>query len=234
MTASSVRPWDHLLTEQDRVFADRYVRNRRFGTRPALLLIDLYVSAFGDGPEPLETAIEKWPGSCGPAAWEALDPLLTLLGTAREAGVPIAHTSGEDRPESTLGAATARRQNADETGERYRLMPQFTPVAGELLVRKTRASAFFGTPLSTWLRQRSVDSLVVAGESTSGCVRASVVDAYSHGFQVAVVEDAVFDRSPVSHAVNLLDMHRKYATVVDLGLGRRCLQAPSHDLLPAG
>jgi nicotinamidase-related amidase len=95
----------------------------------------------------------------------------------------------------------------------YSFLPSLAPVDGELVARKSRASAFFGTPVSTWLRQLDVDTLIVAGESTSGCVRASVVDAYSLGLKVSVVEEAVFDRSTLSHKVNLFDMHLKYASV---------------------
>ena len=86
-----------------------------------------------------------------------------------------------------------------------------------VLRSKLRVVAFFGTPVTTWLRQLDADTLIVAGESTSGCVRASVVDAYSHGLKVAVVEEATFDRSLLSHKVNLFDMHLKYASVLHLG-----------------
>ena len=98
----------------------------------------------------------------------------------------------------------------------YAFLPSLAPVDGELVCRKSRASAFYGTPVSTWLRQLDVDTLFVAGESTSGCVRASVVDAYSLGLKTAVVEEAVFDRSTLSHKVNLFDMHLKYASVLHL------------------
>ena len=84
------------------------------------------------------------------------------------------------------------------------------------LIHKTRASAFFGTPLDAYLRRGGIDSLVVAGESTSGCVRATDVDGHSYGFHVMVVEEATFDRISISHKVNLFDMHHKYATVVHL------------------
>jgi len=98
----------------------------------------------------------------------------------------------------------------------YRIKGELAPKDGELVVYKKRASAFFGTPLPAFLNELKVDSLFMAGESTSGCLRSSVVEAWSFGYSVAVVGDCSFDRHPLSHEVNLLDMHLKYATVVDL------------------
>jgi nicotinamidase-related amidase len=209
--------WDEIIGPEERLMAAHYVGRRTVGSRPALLCIDLYQQVFGDGPEPLETAIERFPASCGPSAWEAFEPIDRMLAAARAAGIPVAHTTGESRPQSQLGGATQRRRDRDDpTVNGYEILEPFRPIDGEYLVVKTRASAFFGTPLSTWLRMRDVDTLIVVGESTSGCVRASVVDAFSHGFKVLVCEDGVFDRSPLSHRMSLFDMHHKYATVASL------------------
>jgi maleamate amidohydrolase len=90
----------------------------------------------------------------------------------------------------------------------------FAPQPGDTIVRKARASGFFGTPLSAHLTQLGIASVIVFGEATSGCVRASVVDAYSHGFHVNVVEECCFDRYPLTHKLNLFDMHHKYADVL--------------------
>ena len=92
-----------------------------------------------------------------------------------------------------------------------------------MIIYKERASAFFGTPLIAHLKRRGVESLIVCGESTSGCVRASVVDAYSYGFHTVVVEEGCFDRSPLSHAINLFDVHHKYADVMHLAELKRHL-----------
>ncbi|MFP5336749.1 MAG: isochorismatase family protein [Actinomycetes bacterium] len=209
--------WDDVVGPDERLIESRYGTGRPLGSRPALLMIDCYAKVFGDGPQPLAEAIETWPATCGPNAWEALPSLEKLLAGAREAGVPVIHTTGEARPGGRLGAATQRtRVEGEDDVVGYEFMPSLAPGPGELVVRKARASAFFGTPVSTWLRQLDADTLVVAGESTSGCVRASVVDAYSHGLAVAVVEEAVFDRSTLSHKVNLFDMHLKYAAVLHL------------------
>ena len=90
------------------------------------------------------------------------------------------------------------------------------PRQSELIVQKTKASIFFDTPLATYLFSKNVDTLLVTGTSTSGCVRCSVVDAFSHGFKVFPVEECIFDRSQFSHLVNLFDMNAKYATVIQL------------------
>ncbi len=209
--------WDDVIGPDERLIASRYDVNRPLGTRPALLMIDCYAKVFGDRPRPLAEAIDEWPATCGLNAWDALPALEKLLAGAREAGVPVVHTTGEARPGSRLGAATQRaRVEGEDDLTGYAFLPSLAPIDGELVARKSRASAFFGTPVSTWLRQLDVDTVLVAGESTSGCVRASVVDAYSLGLKVAVVEEAVFDRSTLSHKVNLFDMHLKYAAVLHL------------------
>jgi maleamate amidohydrolase len=209
--------WDDVIGPDERLIASRYQNDRPLGTRPALLMIDCYAKVFGDRPRPLAEAIDEWPATCGLNAWESLPSLEKLLAGAREAGIPVLHTTGEARPGSRLGAATQRaRVEGEDDVAGYSFLPSLAPAEGELMVRKSRASAFFGTPVATWLRQLDVDTLLVAGESTSGCVRASVVDAYSAGFKVAVVEEAVFDRSTLSHKVNLFDMNLKYAAVLHL------------------
>jgi maleamate amidohydrolase len=211
--------WDDVVGADERLIADQYRPQGRLGRHPALLLIDCYRKVFGDRPQPLAEAIGTFPSTCGLAGWEALGPLQKLLDGARGAGLPVIHTTGQRRPEARLGGATRRTRTAGEDDAGYEIVAPLAPRPGELVADKSRASAFFGTPLSTWLRQLEVDTLVVAGETTSGCVRASVVDAFSHGLQVAVVEEATFDRSALSHKVNLFDMHLKYATVVHLDAG---------------
>lgn len=214
-TRDDAHCWDDVVGPDERLIARQYQGERRLGRRPALLLVDCYRKVFGDTPQPLERAIEEFPATCGLAGWEALGALELLLDTARTSRVPVVYTTGEARPAARLGATTLRaRVDGEDQAAGYEIVPRLAPRDGELLVRKSRASAFFGTPLSTWLRQLDVDTLVVGGETTSGCVRASVVDAYSHGFAVAVVEEATFDRSLLSHKVNLFDMHLKYASVV--------------------
>jgi maleamate amidohydrolase len=165
-------------------------------------------------------AIREWPGSCGPSAWEALPHLQRLLGLARDLGLPVVHITGlEDSGMVGWGEAAhggVGRGNKPRPRGRYDIVPEVAPIEGEVVLRKTAPSAFNGTPLVAHLKYLGVDSLIVGGESTSGCVRASVVDACSYRFKVTVVEECVFDRHQAAHAMNLFDMHQKYADVLPL------------------
>lgn len=214
--------WDRFLTEQDRAhLALTKHRPIGFGARPALLLVDLYRWVFGDRPEPLLEAVKTWPGSCGPAAWNAVPHIQALLAKAREAGIPVIHVTGldgagvdgwtfrRDAKEAQLSPAERERR-----GRRFDIIDELKPLPGEACLRKAAPSAFWGTPLLGHLNQLGVDTLVTCGESTSGCVRATVVDGCAYRFRMIVVEECVFDRHEACHAVNLFDMNQKYADVL--------------------
>ena len=220
------RCWEDLLGDEERLVARGYAGPRTIRADRALLLVDLYNRAFGPRPAPLAEAIELEPSSCGTAAWDALPALTTLLATARSAGVPVVHTVGG--PGADLATQRTVGTPAADGGADWgnRIVEPLTPAPGEVVLPKARASAFFGTPLDSVLRRAGVSALVVAGETTSGCVRATAVDAHALGFDVVVVEDATFDRSLLSHKVSLFDLHLKYATVVDLELGCTVLRSP--------
>ena len=223
------RVWDQFLTEQDRQLIDRsgFVK-RGFGQRPALLMIDLYRWVFGDRPQPLMEALNEWPGSCGPAAWESLPYIQSLLATARETGMPVVHVTGlHDEGSGIRGWSNNPRTKKDagagymgasnkRTPDMFDIIPEVAPIEGETFLRKSAPSPFFGTPIVGHLNALGVDTLIVAGESTSGCVRASVVDACTHRYNVVVAEECVFDRTQMAHAVNLFDMHQKYGDVLPL------------------
>src|SRR5262249_29548584 len=131
-------------------------------------------------------------GSCGENAWAALEPTRRLFAAARRAGVPIVYTT---RHADTGGVRSTHRKMATEAEELYHIKAELAPEPGELVIYKERASAFFGTPLVAHLRMAGIESLIVCGESTSGCVRASTVDAYSYGFPAVLVEECTYDRS---------------------------------------
>ena len=227
------RIWEPFLTDQDRRHL-QVARDRRvgFGHTPALLLIDLYRWVFGDQPRPLLEAMETWPGSCGLVAWEAIPHLQRLLGLARELRLPVVHVTGlEDSgmlgwSEAAHGEVGRGTSTAQQRRGRYDIIPEVAPVPGEVVLRKTSPSAFNGTPLLAHLNFLGVDTLIVGGESTSGCVRASVVDACSYRFRVTVVEECVFDRHQAAHAINLFDMHQKYADVLPLPTVEEHLRQP--------
>jgi maleamate amidohydrolase len=214
------RIWDRYLTEQDRIRLGGKVRTPRgYGERPALLLIDLYRWVFGDEPVPLPEASETWPGSCGLAAWEALPHLQQLLAAARAAQIPVIHTTGGSRDDilhwsgrhgEAEGADPAM---LDRLRRRDDIVDEVAPAPGELVIRKASASAFWGTPLVGHLIAHGIDTVIVGGESTSGCVRASVVDGATYRFRMVVAEECVFDRLETPHAVELFTMNAKYADV---------------------
>lgn len=110
-------------------------------------------------------------------------------------------------------AGGGRTPEPADLEEGFRIRAEVAPIPGEPVIRKAAPSAFFGTPLPALLRQKDIDSLIVVGESTSGCVRATVVDACSYRYDVTVVEECVFDRTQAAHALNLFDMSQKYADV---------------------
>ena len=230
---SNSRPWDRFLTDQDKARVAAQNRGSMgFGERPALLLIDLYRAVFGDRSEPLSEAIKRFPSSCGPVAWEAIPHLQRLLGAARETGIPIIYSTGLEggipswrRPRQGAANQAGDRipsplgRGQDSPGERSRrneIIPEVEPREGELVLKKASPSVFWGTPLSAYLTALNVDTVIVGGESTSGCVRATVVDGATNRYRMMVVEECVFDRDEASHAINLFDMDQKYGEVISL------------------
>ena len=222
----TARVWDPFLTEQDRAhLALATHRNVGFGERPALLLVDLYRWVFGDKPEPLLDQVRTWPSGCGMAAWDALPHIQTLLQTARDAGLPVVHMTGLDNcgiqgwsVRQRAASATPPTPEAQERRDRqYDIVDEVAPLPGEAVLRKSSPSAFWGTPLVGHLNYLGVDTIITCGESTSGCVRASVVDGCTYRYRMIVVEECVFDRHEATHAINLFDMHQKYADVLPLG-----------------
>jgi maleamate amidohydrolase len=142
-----------------------------------------------------------------------------LLAFFRERALPVAHTRvvyAEDGADASVFALKAPRLlMLTEHHPAGQFVPELTPAAGELIVRKTQASGFFGTGLAPWLTLRGADTVVVAGCTTSGCVRATVVDALSLNFRTIVAQDCVGDRAQGPHEANLFDMGQKYADVLD-------------------
>jgi len=214
------------LTERDKTHLAMTGHNRiGFGDNPALLLIDLYRWVFGDHPEHLLDSIEEWPSSCGLDAWEAVPHIQALLQTAREAKVPIVHMTSLEQ-EGLKGWSSVRpstdsldgRFDAQDRRKRKAdIIDQVAPMPGEPVLLKSSPSAFWGTPLVGHLNQLGIDTVITCGESTSGCVRASVVDGCTYRYRMMVVEECVIDRHQATHAINLFDMHQKYADVLPLG-----------------
>ncbi|QOT80126.1 N-carbamoylsarcosine amidohydrolase [Cupriavidus basilensis] len=149
---------------------------------------------------------------------QAIANTVPLLATAREQGWPVAHSrivfADDDSDHNIFTQKVPGLLALKEDSHNSAIVGQLAPRAGELVVRKTVPSAFFGTSLAAWLNQRGVQTLLVAGCVTSGCVRASVVDAMSYGFRPLVLSDCVGDRAIGPHDANLFDMAQKNATVM--------------------
>lgn len=204
--------WKDVVSESDLTIYRRNVREVHIGKRPALLAIDLYNSVYRGGNRPILDVIKEFPGSCGEYAWGAIEPTKRLFAAARKAKIPIIYTTGA-RPDSEKLRATLTN-HGNRGDDPYGFFPEFAPQPGDRIIYKERASAFFGTPTQAYLQQQGCDSVIVCGESTSGCVRASAVDAFSAAFHVAMAEEACFDRILLAHKLNLFDLHHKYADVM--------------------
>ena len=187
------------------------------GERAALIVVDVTFGFTGSKGLTLEQAVAEFSPACGPSSWVAIPKIAQLIGGFRARGLPIVYTRSSLGDIAWTGKATKAKRASKTVPPRFNDFPgEIAPNEGEWVLEKTKASAFFGTPLATYLVKERIDTLVMCGVSTSGCVRASVVDGFSHGFQTFVVDECCFDRSEFAHAANLFDMSGKYASVVTL------------------
>lgn len=216
--------WKDVVSEEILDIYKEYRRDTYVGRNPALLAIDLYNLVFEGGARPVAEVVKEFPSSCGVYAHNAIKPIQELFALARARKIPVIYTTSETRKEvKPVTVHATNRRIREIKKDAYEIYEAFKPEPGDLIIYKERASGFFGTPLVAHLTRMGIDSLIVCGESTSGCVRASVVDAYSYGFHAVVVEECVFDRSPLSHKVSLFDLHHKYADVMHLDEAKKHL-----------
>jgi len=214
-------PWQGVVPASDEAF----YRQAGFGvggagppfqTRPRRG-IDMQYRSSGERSMPIEQAVLEYPTSCGEYTWRAVAATRRLIASFRAAAQPVIyphvapkgmHHGGRfaDKAPAIMGI--------DARG--YEFIEDIAPRADDLVIAKHHASAFFGTALVSHLVDFGVDAVFVAGGTTSGCVRATAVDASSLGFKVIVPHECVFDRSQTCHAVNLFDMAHKYADVVSV------------------
>ncbi|MFC3885494.1 cysteine hydrolase family protein [Bacillus songklensis] len=204
--------WRDVIDSETLDIYQSYERDTYIGRRPALLLIDLYNLVYEGGPLPVKELVKNHPSSCGVHAWNAIEPTKQLISLARSHNIPLIYST-----QSTNQIQATNRQRNVILDNSFEIKEEFRPDTADIIIRKERASCFFGTPLIAYLTKMGIDSLIICGESTSGCVRASAVDAYSYGFHAVVVEECTFDRSLLSHKVSLFDLHHKYADVMNLG-----------------
>jgi len=218
--------WDDILTARDKqVFSlSGFGKKAGLGQRPALLIIDVNYNFTGDKPEPILDSVRRFRTSCGEEGWEAVYRIRELLAEARKKHLPTFYTTAEEnRSNSTLmvggWAAKSNRTTEDMTEQWEKaneIVEEIAPQPGDIIVHKQKPSAFFGTALMSMLNEVHADTVLVCGTTTSGCVRASVIDAFSYNMKVSVVEECVFDRGQASHKINLFDMAMKYADVIPL------------------
>lgn len=203
--------WRDIVSDEILSVYEPYHRDVFVGERPALLAIDLYNLVYRGGAKDPHEIIADYPSTCGKYAWDAVEPTKALFAAARKAGIPVLYTTA---PPTSDVVATNRQTGLGTSDEDYEIFDAFAPQEGDIMIVKERASAFYGTAILPELNRLGIKSLIVCGESTSGCVRASTVDAYSAGYHVTLAEECVFDRSLLSHKVNLFDLHHKYADVL--------------------
>ena len=219
-------------SEREALGAAGYGGVSGLGERPVLLVIDVTFGFCGPPGRSLLEAVASHPLASGEPAWAAVPAIGELVGEARAAGIPIVFT----RPAPPRGGARPSRW--DDKNRRQQAAPAdaFEPVPeagfaeGDTLLEKEAPSAFHGTPLRRWLTGWGCDGVVVCGGTTSGCVRATVVDAFSANLRVTVAADGCFDRVRASHDVGLFDMGLKYAdvrTVRDVTTDLRAASDPS-------
>ncbi len=184
------------------------------GSNPALLIIDVQYRTLGNTPKPFDEAVEDYSTACGDVGWTAVDHIAELLAFSRSAGIPVLYPHVAPKlsyDSGVLGAKVPSIMGVAAKG--YEFPPEVAPLEQDIMLPKKHPSAFFGTPLISYLIGLGVDSLIITGCSTSGCVRSTVVDAFANNFRVTVPFDAVYDRSETVHKVNLFDMAQKYADV---------------------
>ncbi len=213
--------WDDVLPEEDRqVFeAAGWGKDVGFGEKPVLLVVDVIYNFVGDVPEPILESIKRWRYSCGERGWEGVKHLERLIAAAREKQIPIVYTGMDRRPDGfDQGAWNWKSYRSGEASDikgslGNEIVKEIAPEPQDIYFVKDKPSAFHGTHLLDYLIYLGADTVITTGTTTSGCVRASAVDATQYNYRSIVPEECVWDRSMISHKVNLLDIQMKYGDV---------------------
>jgi maleamate amidohydrolase len=217
--------WDDVLTETDKAVFEAAGWGKRagYGKRPAIMVIDVNYNFCGDRAEPILESIERWRYSCGEVAWTTGIPAIEkILEVSRLKRLPIIYTTNPRRPDGfDLGVWSYKSHRSDDEVDVMghkgnEIVVEVAPHPDDVFIEKRKPSAFFGTPLMSHLTMLGADSLILTGTTTSGCVRATAVDALSYDLRVTIPHEGVFDRGEVSHKIALFDLHMKYVDVTDL------------------
>ncbi len=215
-----MKPWDGIIPaqEQEAYRAAGFGGPTGIGEKPALLIIDVQYRTVGSEPRPIREAIKEYSTACGEVGWAAVKNISRLLALFRQNGWPVLYPYVSPKEKFDQGRLSDKVPAIMGVAARgYDFVADVAPREGDVLLPKKHPSAFFGTPLASYLVGLGADTLVVTGCTTSGCVRGTVVDGFAYNFRILVPHDCVYDRSAVSHAVNLFDMSEKYADVVTCG-----------------
>ena len=216
------RIWDEFLTPRDQqVYAMAgYGKRGGFGKRPALFVIDVQYNFCGDKPEDILAGLKQYRTHCGAEAWTAVEHIVPLLHLAREKNLPVFYTESARRPDLVdSGVQVGKNHRGTERTvlegtHATQTVAALAPRPQDIRIAKRKPSCFFGTIFMSHLNFFDVDTLILTGCTTSGCLRATAVDAYSFNFKVVIPEETAFDRFQASHAMNLFDLNCKYADVI--------------------
>jgi nicotinamidase-related amidase len=210
------QPWDGVVSPEVQAHyrAAGFGRPSGMGRRPVLLVIDVQYHALGRSGDPRSAHLPEHKMSCGQAGWLAVPHIAALLAAFRERQLPVIYPNVAPRGEHERGRYDRMPDFTGTEARDYEIVEEIAPRDDELRLPKYKPSSFFGTTLVSRLTSLGADSVFVTGCTTSGCIRATAVDAFSYGFKVVIPHEACFDRSPISHAVNLFDLASKYADVV--------------------
>ena len=213
-----MKPWEQYLSDDDRAVIKRAKFGRRigFGSNPAIIVIDVQKFMIGDVDAPMD-----WPSNSGAGGHSAIPHIQAVLREARAQHVPCFFAAFEIDPSGKDMGVYRRKRDLLDTenwclagSAGAELLPQMEIADDDIVFVKKKPSGFHGTPLLGYLIEREIDTVIIMGGSTSNCVRATVFDASSYNFRTMVVQDGVFDRIPISHAISLFDMDRQFADVV--------------------
>jgi maleamate amidohydrolase len=203
--------WDDIIPQEDlKMFAkSKFGGKAGYGKKPAIVVVDMTYGFVDDA----------YPLGCSKMGWPAVRANERLLAKGRALGIPILFTRGY-HPKTSTERGRWKNVTALETKDPdpkiHEIVAELKPLPDEVVITKIFPSGFFNTNLASMLIFHNVDTLIVTGMTTSGCVRATVVDAFSYNFIVTIPEECVGDRGMVSHRVSLFDMHMKYADVASL------------------
>lgn len=214
-----MHPWEGLITPEEieiyRRRSSEFLKEKKLGQRPAVLVIGAQYNFTGEYSEPVAMAIAKYRFSCGEYAWASIPKMQVMLKVARAKGIPIVYTQDHELPPDPT---------IQEVERGIRIIDELAPQPDDKVFQKEGHSGFFCTQLPSFLISLGVDTVIVIGGATSGCVRATVTDSHDYRFQTFLVEECVFDRALTPHRCNLFDIAAKFASVVTLAEMTRMLE----------